>query len=198
MIVLQLPIQEIPVAFIDGTLPYPAAVSAPISFQNGFPLRLGVLDAFSQEFFLDFDVQAFVEHVDLALHGNLGVLKDIALHRFSVRQKYQVIRIDFFAYGGVINAVFAVSESLYELFGIQVDRLPQYTVPFQFVTILFQIFKPSESSLDTALISALAAFFDGELLLVPILVQEPDKKLFHGHLPYPVYVQVRKHPCDVI
>ena len=36
------------------------------------------------------------------------------------------------------------------------------------------------------------------ILFIPILVQQTDKQLFHGHLPNTIHIQFWKHACDII
>ncbi len=35
-------------------------------------------------------------------------------------------------------------------------------------------------------------------LFLPVLIKQPYKKLFHGHLPHAIHIQVRQDPCYVI
>ncbi len=126
-----LPDQEIPVKLINGSLPDLAPVSAPVGFQDGLPFRLGVLDPLAQKFFLDFDDQAVVEHIDLALHGDFWVLADIALHGLPVHQADQVVGVHRFPYCGIVDTVSAVPQSFHELLRVQVNGLPQDGVPLQ-------------------------------------------------------------------
>ncbi len=80
--------------------------------------------------------------------------------------------------------------------GIQIDRFPRNVVPFQLVAISLQIPKPLQFSLNAVPVQAVCA--DAVFFLVPVLVQEPYKKLLHGHLPDTVHVQVRQDAGDII
>ena len=63
--------------------------------------------------------------IDEVLHGDLRVLEDVSLHGFAVHQQNQVVGIDLFPHGLVIDAAFAVPKALHELPGIQVNGFPQ-------------------------------------------------------------------------
>ena len=109
--------QEIMVGSENGTFPLFGAVTPSVSFSYGLFFHLCVLDPFSQKFFLDFSVQAIVEHVDFALHGHLRILPDIPLHGLLLHQQHQIFRTGIFI-RAVVNAVYTVFQSFHKLPGI--------------------------------------------------------------------------------
>ncbi len=181
-----------------------------VGFEDGFLLRVRVFDAFAQKFFFDLIAQAVVQHVDLALDGDGGILPQVAFHGFAFQQADKVAGVGL-ASGGVEYAELTVQQAFYELFRVQVDGFTGDGALFQPAAVVFQCLEPDGAALD-AFVSARICrsgrrgggghgpvhTSDGIFLFIPVFIQKPYEKLFHGHLAHAVDVQIRQDARDII
>ena len=191
-------LQKFPVQIINGTFPHLFPVPAPVGLQDGFSFLFRIFNALSQKFLFDLIFQALVEHVDLVLHGNGGILPDIPLHRVPVHQFHRFPRRGRTAARFVKYSCFSVLKAFHKLSGIQVYAPSGNGLPFQRVAKGVQRLKPLRCSPFPAARVRPVRRPDPVFFIVPVLVQKPHEKLFHGHLPHAVYVQIRKHAGDIL
>ena len=191
-------LQKFPVQIVDGAFPHLFSVPAPVGLQDGLSFLFRIFDALSQKFLFDLVFQTLVEHVDLALYGNGGILPDIALHRVPVHQLHRFSRRGRTAARFIKHSRFSVLKAFHELSGVQIDAPSGNGLPFQRVAKGIQRFKPLRRSPFPAARVRPVRGTDPIFFLVPVLVQKPHEKLLHGHLLHAVYVQVRKHSGDVL
>ena len=190
-------LQKFPVQIINGTLPHFFPVSSPVSLQNRFSFLFRIFDALAQEFLPDLIFQAFVEHIDLALHGNRRILPDIALHRIPVHQLHSLPRHGRLSSRLIEHSRLSVLKSLHKLPGIQINAPSGNGFPLQRPAVLIQRCKPLVRSPLPAVPVRLVRRTDPVLFFIPVLIQKPDKKLLHGHLLHAVHIQIREHAGDV-
>ena len=191
-------LQKFPVQIVDGAFPHLFSVPAPVGLQDGLSFLFRIFDALSQKFLFDLVFQTLVEHVDLALYGNGRILLDIPLHRIPAHQLHRFSRRRRTAARFIKYSRFSVLKAFHKLSGIQVYASSGNGLPFQRVAKGVQRFKPLGRSPFSAVRVRPVRRPDPVFFIVPVLVQKPHEKLFHGHLPHAVYVQIRKHAGDIL
>ena len=202
--------QKIMIKFVDRSFPDIGAVMPSVGFEDGFLLRFGVFDTFAQKFFFDLITQAIVQHVDLALDGDGGILPQVAFYGVTLQQADKVTGIGLSS-GGIEYAEFTVLKAFYELLRVQVDGFAGDGALFQPAAVALQCPEPGCAALDAVIDTCLCRpgrgagarcgsgqAFDGVFLVIPIFIQKPYKKFFHGHLTHAVDIQVRQDAGDII
>ena len=169
--------------------------TAAVLFQNRFPFLFRVTQAVFQKLILDLNNQPLIQHIDLRLYGSIRLFYIIP-DRLSTKKLHQIRRL-WLAFPLIKHTGHAAFQALHELSAVKNDTFHADPLCFHLCTKLRQIPKPPISaSVHTPLCSC-SIFKNGVLLLIPVFIQEPHKKLFHRHLPDAIHVQIRQNPGNI-
>ena len=179
----------------NGGIKDPFAKIATVLLQNCFPFLFGVTQPVFQELILDLNNQPLVQHIDLRLHGGIRLF-DIIPDRLATKELHQIRRL-WLTFPFIKHTGHAAFQTLHELSPVKNNTFHTDPLCLDLCTKLRQILKPFISSSIHAALCGCRIFKNGMVLLIPVLIQESHKKLFHRHLPDAIHVQIRQDSGNI-